>query len=71
MHSAKDWVLGIGVVTAALGLMCIPVGLEAGPKHVLSAFKRVSNTGAFASIGWALLTGGVVIIGLSLLIRRR
>lgn len=71
MHSAKDWILGTGVITTCLGLYCLPLGQEAGPKRILSIFTRSVDAGAFASIGWALLAGGVVIIGLSLLIRRR
>ncbi len=71
MHSLKDWILGIGVVIACLGWMCLPLGEEAGPKRILSVFTRSVDAGAFVSTGFVLLLVGAVIIGLSLLIRRR
>lgn len=71
MHSAKDWILGIGVVTTSLGLYCLPFAQEAEPKSALSLFTRSVHAGAFASVGWPLAAAGAVTIGLSLLIRRR
>ena len=58
-----------GVVLVAIGLMLLPVRNYVFDKRDLSAFHDVAELSAFVQSGLALIVVGLVVFGLSFLIR--
>ena len=71
MLQKKDWLLIVGLVVAFLGFECLPHGQSLLPKSSLSLFNQSSARGAFLSFGFITLLFGLVIVGISLFLRRK
>lgn len=49
-----------GVVIAAIGLMCLPVGLGVSPKRDLSLFNNLADIGVFLKAALVVIPLGLI-----------
>ena len=71
MLQKKDWLFIVGLAVAYFGFECLPHGQISYPKSNLSLFDQSSDRGAFLSFGAITLLVGLVIVGISLFLRRK
>jgi hypothetical protein len=71
MLRAKDWILIVGIVVAALGYEQLPHGQELNAKLSTSLFAQSAGAGAFTSTGGIMLVAGLMIVVASALIPKR
>lgn len=57
-----------GIVTALIGVMCLPIGYGVSPRRDLSAFNNIVDTGAFVKAALALIAVGILAIVVSRLV---
>ena len=69
MDSLKTFLRIVGIVIAAIGLMFLPSRNFIFDKGDLSTFNNWADVGVFVYVGCGLVVVGVVVIGLSFLIR--
>jgi len=69
MNNLKTGLRIGGILIAVIGLMFLPTRNFVFDKGDLSAFHNWSDVGAFARTGIALLVAGLVVFGLSFLVR--
>jgi hypothetical protein len=69
MRKARALLRAGGVVTFAVGLVCLPVGFGVNPKRDLSLFYNLADLGVFLTIGLILVAAGLVMAILSCLLR--
>jgi hypothetical protein len=58
-----------GIVIAAIGVLCLPLGFGVSPRRDLSFFNNLSDLGAFVGAGLALIALGLIAFGLSSFVR--
>ena len=51
-----------GVVIAAIGIVCLPVGYGINPKRDLSVFNNLADTGIFVTAGLVFIATGAVLV---------
>lgn len=71
MHPVKQWIVGTGVVIAALGYQCIPTGKSLMPDHFLSSFAQLSDTGTVMPVGLLMMIAGICLIVVGFLIPQK
>ena len=69
MDSLKTFLRISGIVIAAVGLTFLPSRNSIFGKRDLSTFNNWADIGVFVYVGWGLIVVGVVVIGLSFLVR--
>jgi hypothetical protein len=57
-----------GIVVAASGVMCFPIGYGVSPKRDLSLFDNLADLGAFVRMGSVLTVLGLLVLGLSFIV---
>jgi hypothetical protein len=61
MEQAKLLLRIVGVASAAVGVLCLPIGYGVNPIRDLSAFSTLADMGIFLTVGLIMLALGVVL----------
>ena len=62
MRTLKNWVRGIGIVIALLGVTALPLGMGVSPKRDTNFFNNLADTGMFIKYGFVLIFIGIVVL---------
>jgi hypothetical protein len=62
MRTLKNWIQGIGIVIAVIGLGALPLGMGVSPKRDTNFFSNLADTGMFITYGLLMIVAGIVIL---------
>jgi hypothetical protein len=54
-----------GLLAAAIGVLCLPIGYGVSPKRDLSVFSNLADMGAFIKAAFVLIPFGVIALVVS------
>ncbi len=64
----KSWTRLAGVLTVAVGVLCLPLGWGVNPKRDLSFFHNLADLGGFVEWGMGIIGTGIIILVLSIFV---